>query len=102
MVDPADILIPLIEEEFNRRKQNGEKILLKTIVRNWIKNTLILIAVIGFAVYGELFALGVIALGLYIFFMLKTDRNKIILDLAEKSPDMLIEDVISREILHLK
>lgn len=90
------ILTPLITHELQKYEATGKKVKLKSIVKKRVKYSVIcgIITLLGF-----FFPPFFLAALVYIFLMAKTNNKvAIIMDLAKKSPDKPIAQIVAEEI----
>ena len=87
----------LIEEEISKFEQSGYKVRMKTLTKKRVLYTLIFGAI--FAVFMAIpsFSLAFVDMVLYFVFMYNTNNVSVITDLAKKSPDTPISDIIKGE-----
>ncbi len=88
-----ELLTPVINLEFEKYKSQGYKIKLKSTAKKRILYTIL-------CVFGTIIFVSVcpIVWIIYGVLMMKTNNIDIIISLAEKSPDMPIEQIIAQEI----
>jgi len=95
------ILIPIINEELKKHEEEGKAIVLKSQYQVKMMGFWILLAfsfLVCIFMFKNIFFFGVVAIGLY-FLVLRTRENaEIIYMLAERNPDVLIEEIINNEV----
>lgn len=93
-MDVKTMLNNLIDEEFTKIEQAGEKIKLKSLAKKRILYTLIFGAI--FVVFTAIHNLewAFIDMIVYFLFMYRTNNVSVITALAKKSPDTPISDII--------
>ena len=90
------ILLPIINAELEKYRQNGKKIKLKTIEKRTVTYTIIfgILALCGFA-HPIYFA----AIPIYIILMMRNRKPElVILSLAKKYPNKPVDQIIAEEI----
>lgn len=84
------ILTPVIKEEFQKYEKNGYKIKLKSTTKKRVKYTVF--CALGAIIFWPA------ALIIYIVLMSKTNNVDTIFELAQKNPDMPIDQIIAQEL----